>query len=310
MSDLQFHGSVALLVIALTVSPAVTGQDKGLPKAELITRVTNAYPAYSPDAERVAYMSNADGDFDIYVRTLGEQVVQKLTDAPGQDGTPVWSPDGSKIAFRSMRDGRSQVYVMNADGSDQRNLSNNNFNDEHPFWSADGKRILFCSDRTTPAGAKDRNYDIFEMAVDGSDVLQITHTPEIETYPSWSPDGSKIACRKIMPDGDWEIVVMDRDGSNPKNISNHKGFDGWGVWSPDGKWIAYSSEIGETMRIFLVKPDGSGKRQVTDDDRATEDRQPSWHPGGSFLLFARYQWFQGQAWYEASEIYATRVALP
>jgi TolB protein len=276
--------------------------------AELVTRVTNAYPTYSPDGKRVAYMSNADGDFDIYVRYLDERIVRKLTDAPDQDGTPVWSPGGSQIAFRSMRDGRSQIYLMNADGSNQRNISTTESNDEHPFWSADGRKILFCSDRTTIQAEKEKNYDIFEMNSDGSHVRQITRTPEVETYPSWSPDGSRIVCRKIMENGEWEVVVMNADGSEATNISNHNGFDGWPVWSPDGSMIAYSSEVDGTMRIFVMDLDGSRKRQVTNDGRWTEDRQPSWHPNGTFLLFSRYEWFKGETWYEASRIYAIRVS--
>jgi Tol biopolymer transport system component len=295
-----------LLVYIFFAAPALHSQST-IPSGELITRITNAYPAFSPDGKWVAYMSNADGDFDIYVRSLDEHIVRKLTDAPDQDGTPVWSPDGTKIAFRSMRDGRSQIYVMSPDGTNQQNLSNNAFNDEHPFWSSDGKQLLFCSDRTTPAGAKERNYDIFVMDASGNKVHQITRTPEVETYPSWSPDGSKIVCRKIMDDGDWEVVVMNGDGSNARNISNHKGVDGWPVWSPDGKQIAFASEVGETIRLFVMNPDGTGKRQISQDDRKTEDRQPSWSPSGTMLLFARYQWFPKQEWYEASQIMVIRV---
>lgn len=274
--------------------------------AELITRITNAYGAFSPDGQKIAYMSNADGDFDIYVRYLNERIVQKLTDAPDRDGTPLWSPDGSQIAFQSFRDGHSQVYIMNADGSNQRNISNSLANDEHPFWSADGKRILFCSDRPKLQEEDENNIDIYEMSADGSNPRRITHTPEVETYASWSPDGSKIVCRKILADGNWEVVVMDRDGSNPINLTKHEGVDGWPVWSPDGKRIAYTAEIGDATRIFIMNADGTNKVQISGDS-PTDDRQPSWHPNGDLLLFSRYVWFEGNPWYEASEIYITRA---
>ncbi|NIV72331.1 hypothetical protein GWN26_09460, partial [Candidatus Saccharibacteria bacterium] len=229
-----------LSIIILFYAFAIKAQSD-LPRAELLTRVTNAYPAFSPDGSKMAYMSNADGDFDIYVLHLKERLLIQLTDAPNRDGTPVWSPDGSQIAFQSFRDGHSQIYLMDADGRNQINISNSDSHDEHPFWSADGKRFLFCSDRSGTEREEDHNIDIFEMNTAGSNVRQITATPEVETYASWSPDGKKIVCRKILPNGDWEIVVMNSDGSNPQNISNHAGIDGWPVWSPDGMRIAYAS---------------------------------------------------------------------
>ncbi len=295
-----FFFMVALLHVSMLIAqPAAR-------RAELLTRVTNAYPALSPDGTKMAYMSNADGDFDIYVLHLKERILNQLTDAPNRDGTPVWSPDGSQIAFQSFRDGHSQIYIMDADGRNQLNISNSNSHDEHPFWSADGKRILFCSDRTRLKGKKDDNIDIFEMNADGSNVHQITETPEVETYASWSPNGEKIVCRKIIENGDWEIVIMNRDGSNPENLSNHEGIDGWPIWSPDGKSIAYASEDGEHTRIFTINIDSTNKTRISDDS-PLDDRQPWWHPNGKLLLFSRYQWFKGQPWYEASQIYITRI---
>lgn len=297
---------IGLIIILAAFPGSITKAQPAFPTAELITRTTNAYPAFSPDGKKIAYMCNADGDFDIYVRRLDDRVLRKITDAPGRDGTPVWSPDGSQIAFQSFRDGHSQIYIMNADGGQQRNISKSASHDEHPFWSADGHRILFCSDRSRVEGKEDKNIDIYEMKIDGSNVRRITHTPEVETYASWSPDGSQIVCRKILANEDWEIVVMNSDGTNPVNISNHDGVDGWPVWSPDGKKIAYASEDGDHTRIYIMNADGTNKVRIS-DDQPMDDRQPWWHPDGSYLLFSRYQWFTGQPWYEAADVYITKI---
>lgn len=278
-----------------------TRAQESMNQPELLSRVTNAYPVFSPDGSQIAYMSNADGEFDIYVMHLSEHVRMKLTDAPGRDGTPVWSPDGKTIAFQSFRDGHSQIYLMNADGSNQRNISNSAAADEHPFWSADGERIIFCSNRPSLHGEGKENIDIYEMNRDGSDVRRITSTPEIETYASWSPDGKQIVCRRIQKDGNWEVIVMNSDGTNERNLTNSPAIDGWPVWSPDGKRIAFTSEDGTSANLFIMNSDGTNKRQVTDNPHF-DDRQASWSPDGKALLFARYTWFRGSAWYESSEI--------
>lgn len=266
----------------------------------LLNRVTEAYPAWSPDGEWIAFMSTADGDFDVYVvaPALGER--RQLTDAPDRDGTPAWSPHGSRIAFQSFRDGRSQIYVMAADGSGQRRLSDGSSHDEHPSWSADGERLLYASDRdATPESPG--NIDVYEMRADGTGVRRITDTPEVETYPSWSPDGSRIAVRKIMPDGNWEVVVLDADGSNPRAVAPHPAADGWPVWSPDGRRLVFSSERAGSADLWLLDLQSEELRRLTWDDEADE-RQPWFSPDGRRVAYARYRWFPGEPFYEASEI--------
>ncbi|MFO7915380.1 MAG: hypothetical protein R6U13_07785 [Desulfatiglandaceae bacterium] len=294
-----------LAIIACLVGGVLHAQPSN-PTLEQITRFTKAYPAISPSGDRLAYMSNADGDFDIYVSWLGERRVKQLTDAPGRDGTPVWSPDGTRIAFQSFREGPSQIYVMDATGAHQRNLSQNNAHEEHPFWSADGRQLLFCSNRDAMAAGDSTNMDIYRMTVDGTMVTRITTTPTVETYASWSPDQSQIVCRQIQPNGDWEVVVMDTDGTHMRNLSDHAGVDGWPAWSPDGRHIAYAAESAGAVRLFVMRADGSGRVRLL-DDASEGDRQPWWHPRGTHLFFTRYRWFQGSPWYESAEIFSLRV---
>jgi Tol biopolymer transport system component len=307
---------VAFTVLALLGSAAcadltpdspgdAAGTGSGRSAPELFNRVTNAYPAFSPDGRRIAYMSTADGDFDIYVVFPAEGRRIKLTDTDAREGTPTWSPDGSRIAFQSFRDRRSQIYVMNADGSDQRNVSNSEWHDEHPFWSADGERLLFASNRSATTEAPD-NFDIFEMRIDGSGVRRITDTPQVETYPSWSPDGTRIAARKIMPDGNWEIVLMDANGSNPRVVAPHPAADGWPVWSPEGRRLVFSSERAGTADLWLLDLETDELRRLTWDDEADE-RQPWFSPDGNRVVYARYRWFPDQPFYEASEIFVVEV---
>jgi len=270
---------------------------------EIIVRVTNAYPCWSPSGSRICYESTADGDFDVYVVDLEKGTRHKLTDSPGRDGTPVWSPDGTRIAFMSDRDGHRQVYTMNADGSDQRNLSHNEFVEEHPFWSADGKRILFVSNRDTAA----ENLDIWSMAVDGSDARRIAATPQVETYASWSPDGSRIVCRRMLSEDDWAVIVMNADGTQAHDIAPSPGVDAWPVWTPDGKQIVFASDrAGKSCDLWIVDADGGEPRRLSFDDEHDE-RQPWVSPSGDHVIYASYVWYPGQPFYEASKILGIKI---
>ena len=85
--------------------------------------------------ERIAFASDRDGNFEIYVMNADGSNQTNLTNDPAGDLAPIWSPDGSRIAFASSRDGNPEVYVMNADGSGLANLTGNPDYDGSHAWS-------------------------------------------------------------------------------------------------------------------------------------------------------------------------------
>jgi Tol biopolymer transport system component len=68
--------------------------------------------------DRIAFMSDRDGDDEIFVMNTDGTEVRQLTDNDDSDWDPSWSPNGKRIAFKSARDGDWEIFVMNADGTD------------------------------------------------------------------------------------------------------------------------------------------------------------------------------------------------
>ncbi|RME43238.1 MAG: hypothetical protein D6796_13390, partial [Caldilineae bacterium] len=79
-------------------------------------------PALSPDGKRVAFMSNREDNWDIYVINIDGSGLKRLTTDAAQDGLPVWSPDGKAIAFVSNRGGPWAMWAMTPDGTGIRQL--------------------------------------------------------------------------------------------------------------------------------------------------------------------------------------------
>jgi Tol biopolymer transport system component len=126
-------------------------------------------PAWSPDGRKIAFVSDRDGNREIYVGNADGSSPHRLTDNPAIDQFPAWSPDSSKLAFGTNRDGNDEIYVMSAsDGSGQTNLTADPAADRYAAWSPDGAKIAFRSSRA-------HSFDIFLMNPDGSGVARLTY---------------------------------------------------------------------------------------------------------------------------------------
>ena len=128
-----------------------------------------------------------------------------------------------------------------------------------------------------------RPWQIWVMANDGKDPMQLTDTPWNETSPVWSPDGTRVAFVSER-DGNREVYVMDADGRNPIRLTKHPADDWMPVWSPDGKEIAFVSRRDGNWEIYTIKPDGTGLKRLTETD--SNNWTPAYSPDGQEMVFA------------------------
>ncbi len=257
--------------------------------ASYLARLEEADRLNAIGAGTFAFVSNRDGDYEIYLKVLpsvgGGPVAEiQLTHNEASDLVPDWSPDGKRIAFASTRDGNWDIYVMSVDDAIQdpedaqvRRLTSDEGDDQSPVWSPDGTWIAFSSDR-------DGDSEIYVMRADGTDLRQLTDNTSIDSKPSWSPDGAKIAF-----DSGWgygrDIFVMDADGANQELLVDVEG--GWPAWSPDGTRIAYFDRVEGTSEIYVVNVDGTGRARLTLN--SVGDWEPSWSPDGEWVLYVSGQ---------------------
>jgi Tol biopolymer transport system component len=177
---------------------------------------------------------------------------------------------------------------MNEDGSDVKQITNiGRVYDAH--YSPDGTKIIF----SRPAGRNGYN-DIWTMNADGSNMVNLTNTQDnIEAFPSYSPDGTRIAYTFASPAG-VEIYVSNTDGSNRKPLTTG-GYDLLPLWSPDGARVAFMSLRGAQVRggyqIWVVNAAGTNLKQVTSN--ATANEYPVWSPDSSQLAYSQ---FAGNGW--------------
>ena len=239
---------------------------------------------------QIAFVSERDGNREIYVMDADGKNPRRLTNNRHADWNPSWSPDGKHIAFTSNRAGSLQIYVMDADGGNQQNLSNNDIDGSDPSWSPDSKRIAFTASvkdgNILLIGKREvehRQWQIYVMDTDGKNQRNLSNSDFDEWDPSWSPDGKHIAHVSIKDEFGMGIYVMDADGKNQRRLTDDLSHEGEPSWAPNGERIAFVSYRDENSDIFVMDADGENQRRLT--RHPSPDTEPSWSPDSKRIVF-------------------------
>ena len=232
-----------------------------------------------PAAGKIAFVSDRDGNNEIYVMNSDGSGAVNLTNNPSNDRHPSWSPDGQRLVFASRRSEDSfDIYLVDIESRAVTQLTHAG-SDNRPAWSPVGGRIAFVSQRSG-------NKDIMIMNEDGSTQVQLTSSDANEDQPTWSPDGAHIAYVSDA-DGSRQLAVVSvADGAAINTIRSDSGENFLASWlnDPTRSLLLFTSTRFGDEDIFAVNPlNSEGLQQISSD--ATIERQPSWSRNGDLILF-------------------------
>jgi len=253
-------------------------------------------PAWSPDGTRIVFSSedghnpwSREGRGKLSVVAVADGSITELPTA-GDAVQPSWSPGGHRIAYWGLGEtgGQRDLWTMRADGAadpEALRVTDDAAVDWDPVWSPDGRALYFASERGG-------SMNLWRVAIDEvsgrleGEPQPITTPSRISGSISLSPDG-----RQLMYVSWDQRSTIERVGLDPATgrvtappraalrgsrvIYTHDA-------SPSGEWIAFSNQ-GVQEDLFVVRADGTGYRQLTDD--AFRDRGPRWSPDGEQIAF-------------------------
>ena len=226
--------------------------------------------AWSPDGQKIAYVSFEDRKPVVYVHELvtGRRIV--LSNERGNNSAPSWAPDGKSLAISLSKDGNTQIYRVNADGSNLRRLTQGNTIDTEPQFSPDGKFLYFTSDRGG-------NPQIYRMSADGErgePARRITFKQPYATSPRISPDGKYLAYIGGAGGG-FKLFLMNLATGDSTPMTDTS-FDESPSFAANGRYILYSTQVGGKKVLAAVSVDGYVKQILSVP--GSDVRQPSWGP--------------------------------
>ncbi len=205
-----------------------------------------------------------------------------IHESPGRFEAPNWMPDGKKLLFNE----GGYLYTISTDGGTPEKLSTGSVsknNNDHAI-SFDGKMLAVSSSRQgVPGGGS----AVYVLPLTGGEPKLITASTPSYLH-GWNPNGKEV------------LIVAQRNGSKIFNLYkvsiadsketpltfNTSGHVDGPEYSPDGKYIYYNANVSGTMQIWRMKPDGSGKEQLTFDEY--HNWFPHISPDGKWMVFLSF----------------------
>lgn len=224
-------------------------------------------PAWSPDGDKLAYVSFETGRPRIYVQNLATGQRIRLTSFEGINGAPAWSPNGRKLAMSLSKDGQPEIYVMDLRSRDLQRLTHSDGIDTEPEWAPNGESLIFTSDRGgTP--------QIYRYDLSSGNTQRITFTGNYNSRGRFSPDGESIFM-VTRDDSGYHIARQDLD-TDRVTILTESDWDESPSVAPNGTMVIYATQEGTRGVLGAVSADGRASFRLPSPQG--DVREPAWSP--------------------------------
>ncbi|MBI5351371.1 MAG: TolB family protein [Chloroflexi bacterium] len=205
-----------------------------------LTRITTGEwnditPALSPDRKQLAFSSDRNGFWDLYIMDLQNGDVNQITDSNEYDSAPSWSPDGKWLTFETYLNDNLEVAIVSVVDPSQKiiNVTQNPSSDHSPVWAPDGRHVAFISTRGGDSDVWLANLDLA-----GEERYQdLSNTPfASENHPVWNFDGSQLLWASTSQTVGFSGLYI-WDANDPSRAASWIGDGSWGAWNETAEQI-------------------------------------------------------------------------
>jgi Tol biopolymer transport system component len=250
------------------------------------------HPQWSPDGDQVVFASigfvmprDRSGISELWVVDVATAEQRRISE--GDAVQPHWSPNGHRIAYWAVLEGgRRDIHTIPASGGEPVPVTDDAAVDWSPVWSPDGRYLYFASDRGGSMNS-------WRVPIDDGTGKTLGEPQPVTTGASASTgsfslsmDGQRLAYVSATTQSNVERVPFDPSTQTvevqPVSVTRGSTRVGGCDPSPDSEWLV-CLQFDRQEDIFLLRPDGTGRRQLTND--LSKDRFPRWSPDGKRIAF-------------------------
>lgn len=192
--------------------------------------------AWSPDNKNIAYLSNKNGNYDLYIRSLDGGQDYLLYSAGGPAHFVQWSPDGKHIAVTAEKEWQADgTFVVSIKNKTVRRIGGDDtpIDANQPAWSPDGSKLAFVSN--TSGWAQIGIYNLLDEKIEW-----LSDDQSDKLHPTWSHDGKYLAWINNSAVFAW--IYLSTEYGSVRVMESDPGFCYWPFFSPDGNNILFIYE--------------------------------------------------------------------
>lgn len=245
----------------------VSDYDGKAAKSLLVSNQPIMSPSWSPDGERLAYVSFENKKAEIYVVNAVTGERQLITSYPGINGAPSWSPDGKQLALVLSKSGAPNIYLYRFNDKSLQQLTNGTSIDTEPRFSPDGKTILFTSNR---GGSP----QLYRLTLSTQKIVRLTYDGNYNASGVYTPDQKGIVLLHRSANA-FAIALQDLSSGVTSPISFGK-HDQSPSLAPNGRMVVYATSLKGKGRLKIASIDG--QVQLSLPQRKADLKEPAWSP--------------------------------
>lgn len=222
-------------------------------------------PSWSPDGNRIAYVSFENGKPEIYIQNVKTRARSRVTRFAGLNGAPAWSPDGRKLAMVLSKDGNPEIYVMDIASRQLRRVTRNTYAiDTEPSWYPDSRHLVITSDR----GGRPQ---LYKLDTATGRAQRLTRLGGYNARGRVLPNGEGL----VMVHGNrgYRIAYLEFRTGQLKILSNTRADESPSI-APNSSMVMYATQRGSKGQLAVVSLDGRARYFLP--TRSLDIREPAW----------------------------------